>query len=44
MLFMAKGKEPHPVIDSVSSAAITTTWCGIICNIRFMGKGPEILS
>ena len=42
---MARGKEPHPVTDSVSSVVITTvTWCGNICNIRFMGKGPEMLS
>jgi len=42
---MVKGKEPHPVTDSDSSAAITTiTWCGVICNIRFTGKGLEIVS
>jgi len=44
MLLMANAKEPNPVTDSVSSAAITTiTWCGNIYNIRFMGKGLEML-
>jgi len=44
MLFMANDKEPHPVTDFLLAAITTITWCRNICDIRFMGKGPEMLS